>query len=65
MKKHLAAVAVFALASVGCQPVAVVTTAPSNPDKDVHISTPRVNVDVEGKGKGGVNVDVHPKDKNP
>lgn len=43
-----------AVAVVGCQPATVTTPAapPADRDKDVHIRTPRVDVDVEHKDKG-------------
>ena len=66
MKLHrFAAVAAVAFVLVvGCQPVVVTTPAKTDgdKDKDIHIRTPRANVDVEGKGSDRkVDVDVHPK----
>ena len=52
--------------SVGCQQATTPSSAPvqSNDKTNVHIRTPKVNVDVEGKGSGrGANVDV--ERKNP
>jgi hypothetical protein len=60
MKRTLAAAA-LALALAGCQPAAVTTTPPER-GSDVHIRTPRSNVDIDKGGK--VDVDVHPKGPN-
>lgn len=67
-----AAVLLLSVSAVaaGCQPVGSPTPAPNPPaatDKgpsDVHIRTPRVNVDVQGKGTGrSVDVDAGPRDR--
>ncbi len=54
---------------VGCQPATVTTPAstvppPNNGKGDVHVHTPRVNVDVEKKGTGRT-VDVNVKRNDP
>jgi len=51
--------------SFGCNPPPSATTGPAHNDKkvDVHIRTPRGNVDVEKNKKGGTDVDVNRQDK--
>ena len=53
------------LVSLGCQQQSAPTpSTPSNDKTDIHIRTPRLNVDVQGKGSGkGTDVDV--QRKNP
>lgn len=67
MNQYLPALVVLAaLSASGCQPATVTTPAAQPPEKDVHIRTPRVNVDVEhkdGSGKPKVEVDVKRNEK--
>jgi hypothetical protein len=68
-RRFLLLLVVISAVASGCQPAAAPSTGSppprsGDPKSDIHIRTPKANVDIEGKGTGR-GVDVNVERKNP